>query len=95
MSYFSTTMIDNRELHVAGVAGDVTGVRAATSLCELVQLGKHTILQKQKPLLWAFVASVVNPAFVLPFLTPMLMQGVWLSGSWPLSWYSTTNLRHP
>lgn len=44
-------MIDNRELHVAGVAGDVTGVRAATSLCELVQLGKHTILQKQKPLL--------------------------------------------
>ncbi|KAL0055206.1 hypothetical protein WJX82_008810 [Trebouxia sp. C0006] len=39
MSYFSTTMIDNRELHVAGVAGDVTGVRAATSLCELVQLG--------------------------------------------------------
>lgn len=54
--YFSTPLNDSRELQVAGVAGDLTGVRAASSLCEL---GEHTILQKQKPLLCAVIASVV------------------------------------
>jgi hypothetical protein len=57
--YFSTPLNDSRELQVAGVAGDLTGVRAASSLCELVHLGEHTILQKQKPLLCAVIASVV------------------------------------
>ncbi len=55
----STSLSDSTELQVAGVAGDLAAVRAASSLIELVHLGEHTILQKQKALLCAVVASVV------------------------------------
>ncbi len=76
MFYFSTSVSDKRELHVAGVAGDLSGVEAAGSLRELVHLGEHSPLKKQT------IASVcgccfcrVVPAVDLPLLTPWLMQG--------------------
>ncbi len=76
MVYFSTPLKDSQEFQVASVAGDLSGVEAAGSLCELVHLGEHTTLKKQT------ISSVcgccfcrVFPAFHLPFLTPWLMQG--------------------
>ena len=51
MLYFSTLLTDSPENQVAGAAGDLRAMRAASSVCELIHLGEHTILQKQKSLL--------------------------------------------
>ncbi|KAL0018035.1 hypothetical protein WJX77_009851 [Trebouxia sp. C0004] len=52
MDYYSTPLNESREFQIAGVAGDLSDVRAAGSLCELVHLAPQQAMQTAMAETW-------------------------------------------